>query len=644
MSPSARVWFAALICAAPAALAADAAFVDDLVAQARSQKLAEDPQWIRLGHWQARRFGGWHSQARGDFFVAPGGNDDPAAELDATLRGIFGLVPLSPEQVARKALPATCRFPARAAWLLQKLSIDPGRLPQDECPRLADYFRKLDPVSATLVFSSYYLNNPSSAFGHTFLRIHRRFEGVSPEKRDLLDYAIDYSATPDTGNPVLYAAKGLTGLFRGDFHLFPYYYKVREYNDYEARDLWEYDLALTPPQLFMLVAHLFELGSAWFPYYYIDENCSYQVLTALEAAVPEARLVDHVKVPVVPADTVKALYENPGLVREVHYRPSAVTQFEARIAGLSSAEQAVVRELAVNAEAPLPAGRPEEQIRIFDAAADLIDIRYARDLPFEPEGKGGQLKRRVLERRAGLLRPSPELDLPVPWGRQPQLAHGSARAAVSSGWADAAGPLVALEWRLALHDLGDVARGYPELAQIEFLPTELRLYPRSQSVQLERFDFVKVLSLHPMSLFDPALSWKMSAGAHRIRDGGCAGCLAFAGGFGSGFTLATAGDWLAVFAFGDVTVEAAPGLRGIWQAQALRVGIGPFGGARLRLGERGVFLVEGGWRWLPGAVAHQTWFAESSLRFEMAHWLALGVSARKDVDAAEGAAQVFVYY
>ena len=24
----------------------------------------------------------------------------------------------------------------------------------------------------------------------------------------------------------------------------PYYYKVREYNDYESRDLWEYELEL----------------------------------------------------------------------------------------------------------------------------------------------------------------------------------------------------------------------------------------------------------------------------------------------------------------------------------------------------------------------------------------------------------------
>ena len=116
------------------------------------------------------------------------------------------------------------------------------------------------------------------------------------------------------------------------------------------------------------------------------------------------------------------------------------------------------------------------------------------------------------------------------------------------------------------------------------------------------------------------------------------------GGFGSGFTLATASDWLALFAFGDVIVEAAPHLRGIWQAQSVRAGIGPSGGARLRLGDRGVFLAGGGWRWLPGAIAHQTWFAQGSLRVQAFRWMALGASARKDVKALEALGEVLVYY
>jgi hypothetical protein len=253
-------------CAARAA--ADVSPVGDLIARARALRLEEQTEWIRLGHWRRTLTGGWKSEAEGlDFFLAETGKRDPGAELEATLRGIFGEIPLTADQLARKVVPAACRFPARAAWLFGKLAFDPAQLPAQECPRLDEYWQRMEPESASLIFSSYYLNNPASAFGHTFLRIRKRDQGVSTERRELLDQGIDYSANADTANPVLYAFKGLTGLFPGSFHLFPYYYKVREYNDYESRDIWEYDLDLTPPQLAMLVAHIFELGSTWFDYY-----------------------------------------------------------------------------------------------------------------------------------------------------------------------------------------------------------------------------------------------------------------------------------------------------------------------------------------------------------------------------------------
>jgi hypothetical protein len=392
----------------------------------------------------------------------------------------------------------------------------------------------------------------------------------------------------------------------------------------------------------MLVAHLFELGSAVFPYYYVSENCSYQIIAALEPALPEAGLVDRLKWPVLPADTVKTLYEIPGLVGAVHYRPSLVTQFTARVAGFDSRERAAVRELARNAEAPLDPSL--DQVRVLDAASDLIDVRYAHELPFHPEGEGGQIKRRVLERRSQILKPSQELALEAPPDRQPQLAHGSGRAGVSGGYSDVAGGFAALDWRLTLHDLGEPARGYPELSQIEFLPVELRYYPRSQTVQLESFDFVNLVSLTPFTLFDPTLSRKVFIGAHRIRDDGCGGCLAFSAGYSSGFTFATSAGGLALFALADGTLEASPDLKGIWQAQAIRFGIGPSGGVRLRLGDRGVFLAQGGWRWLPGAVAHQTWFAQSSVHVQPLRWLGLAVTGRKEVNAAEVMGQALVYF
>jgi hypothetical protein len=619
-----------------------ASSVEELIARARALKLAQDEQWIRLGHWRRTFLGGWKSQADGpDFFLAAQGARDPAAELEATLRGIFGLLPLTPDQAARNVLPATCRFPARAAWLYGKLGFDPEQLPKEPCPRLDEYWKKLQPESASVIFSSYYLNNPASAFGHTFLRIRKHDPGVSPERRELLDAGIDYSANADTGNPVLYAFKGLTGLFRGEFRLFPYYYKIREYNDYESRDIWEYELALTPAQLAMLAAHIFELGSTWFDYYYIDENCSYHVLAALEAAAPELHLLDRIKVPVVPADTVKALFSNPGLVRSVRYRASARTQFRARIEGMPRDQVDAVQSLAGDPETRV--GFPAAvQIRVFDAAADLVDVRYAKDLPMHPDGEGGRIKQRVLERRASILEPSAELRIPPPLDKRPDVGHGSQRIETAAGWSSSRGGMLALGYRLGLHDLDDPPAGYPELSQIEFLPLSVRVY--QSAVELESFDAVNVVSLHAVSSFDQSLSWKVRAGAHRLRDGGCDGCLAGSFELGTGVTFALAEERFALFALGDVAVQAAPSLRGIERAPALRAGIGPSGGARLRLGDRAVWIASAQWLYFPAALVTSGWSIESNLRWEARPGLCLGLEWKRQIGATEAALQLLFYY
>ncbi len=85
--------------------------------------------------------------------------------------------------------------------------------------------------------------------------------------------------------------KGLLGLFRGDFRKVPFHFKVREYNDFESRDLWEYELAFSPAELELFAAHLWELGSTYFAYYYLSENCWYHVLASIEVVRPELDLL-----------------------------------------------------------------------------------------------------------------------------------------------------------------------------------------------------------------------------------------------------------------------------------------------------------------------------------------------------------------
>src|SRR5688572_16379463 len=178
----------------------------------------------------------------------------------------------------------------------------------------------MDPEGLTMVFASYYLNNPASMYGHTFFEINR------PDTRGLLDYTINFAAYPDTTNGILFAIKGLTGGYPGRFSTMPYYMKVQEYNNLESRDLWEYPLQLDSPSMDRLIRHLWEMGQASMGYYFFNKNCSYQLLPLLEVANPSLHVVERFKFKAIPADTLRAVITQPHLARPVRLRPSHVSK------------------------------------------------------------------------------------------------------------------------------------------------------------------------------------------------------------------------------------------------------------------------------------------------------------------------------
>ncbi|HET7786799.1 MAG TPA: DUF4105 domain-containing protein [Myxococcales bacterium] len=605
----------------------DRADLAALVAAARARHLASDRAWLRLVHYRPRLLGGVESDADGPaFFLAPGGKNDPEAELEATLAGFFAPLPGD-----EKIQHPQCQFPARLAWLSERLGIDPARLPQPSCTRLAEFRARVAARSVTLVFSSYYLNNPASAFGHTFLRLNKAAAAQSGRRFELVDSGIDYAATADTHNAILYAFKGLTGLFQGHWNNYPYFYKVREYADYESRDLWEYDLDLSPAETALLASHLWELGSTWFDYYYLTENCSQGILAALEAAAPRLELLRHVGPIVIPADTVKALYANPGLVRAVHFRPSIRTQFRTRLAALAPDERKALETVLDRPEAPLPGLTPLGEAHVLDAALDYVDFAHARELLDNVVTPAAGLKQRLMDRRSDVGVQSDEIEF-VPPATAPQLGHGSMRTGAGAGASTLAGPLAVYDFRLALHDLADPPAGYPALAQIEFLPVRVSYAPRAHAAALEQALLVDIVSLTDFGAFDRHPSWKAQLGATRLRDAGCRGCLAGIASIAGGLSTSIAGDRLTLYALADAALAGAPALDGL-AGSAMRLGIGPVGGARLALGDRLSVLGEGGWHALPWAASHSAFDLKLTLRVHLGRISLWAEAARWPVES-----------
>lgn len=521
-------------------------YLADLLSLASEQRLAEHREWRLLLHYRPSWLGGVVSQQDDPgFFLSPDGKTNPAAELEATLAGFF-----SAELVGRSKQPVQCAFVARYAWLNERLRFDPNRLPPQRCERFEKWFNEFNADGISLIFPAGFMNNPSSMFGHTFLRVDQR--GQTDQTR-ILAYTINYAAEvpPDVGPE--YAFKGVFGGYQGFYSTIPYYLKVQEYRDLENRDIWEYRLNLTEAQVRRLLMHAWEMGNAWFDYFFFDENCSYHILSLLDAADPSFHLTDRFGAYTLPSDTLRALMARPGLVGRVTYRPSRRTVVQRKRARLSADEdrwliQAIERPDSIKS-GEFTTRPAERQAFILDTASDYLLMRGEGD----PEDHGGYRarNRQVLATRSQLKMVSP--DVPIePFTQRPEIGHGTSRATAGVGWRnDALYEEVSV--RAAYHDLLDPEPGYTPDAQIEALALNLRHYHRFDQSRIERFTLLNMVSLSPMDRLFHAPSWRLNLGMNTIKYGTCNLCSNGNAGASIGGAVETAVLRREVwFAFADV--------------------------------------------------------------------------------------------
>lgn len=547
-----------LLTLAPAAGAAqDLDYARELKATASALKLARDRTWIVLLHYMPT-IGGWKSEADSpDFFMSPDGKTRPDLELAATLDMFF--LPAADFQFTERQHPQ-CAFPARYAWLKERLGFDPARLPEQPCPAFEEWKETLAAKSVTLVFTTEYLNNPASMFAHTFLRFDR-----DQRSSLLLSYAVSYSASQTSSNPIIYSVFGLTGGFPGNFSTLPYYLKVEEYNSMENRDLWEYQLLLKPEQVDRMVRHTWELGQTHFNYFYLDENCSYHILSLIEAAQPSLRLRERFSMYVAPVDTIHEITLTPGLVGNVKFRPSLRRNMQALRAALSADEAELAEDIIDGDGGPefegLASLPPERQALVLDAAQSLYRYRIGYGLSKEKEALAAAYERKLQMKRARLARVKVDVEVPVP-ERRPDEAHWSASARLGGG-ADSAGPFGEFWIRPVLQDLLSRQAGYARDTQIEMLALRLRAREDSPWVYPVKADLLNIFSLTPVQGWVMKPSWKLRLGYGTPLDTACAGwsCSAFSisGGPGLAFRSSVIG-YETLYFMGDLELLGGPGL------------------------------------------------------------------------------------
>lgn len=482
--------------------------------------LHDSPKWLRLLHYKKDFFGNYVSEADGKgFFLHPEGKYNPRKELEKSL-----------EVFASTSTPddnhPICRFPLRYKWLNQQQGL-PWKADFSNCKKYVSFFSKLAAKRASIIFSSYYLTNPNSAFGHTLLRLSR-FDDKN--ETEMLDYGINYAAKANETNPFLYAVKGLFGGFRGEFAAIPYYYKIREYSDFEFRDLWSYDLKLTFPEVLEMVDHIWELGNTHFDYFYFRENCSYHLLSILEVARPTLDLTSNYDLYSIPADTIRLL-KKEGLIEEGKRRESTYSRLKRLSRNLTQKELELSKYIArkpLDTKNKIAGLNQTQAAKVLDVSMEAFDY-YNFEKILLDDTATIEAKNHILVARAV----NPIITNSIPLENEvvdsPAVSHSPTRFTLSEKYFSDEGKSTRFEMRASLHDLLDPPQGSLKEAQLEV--GKISFDFKEQDYQDPRlvFDNLTVFNIKnfpEQNFWSSPTAWELDVGAKQLRRSECFDCPA----------------------------------------------------------------------------------------------------------------------
>lgn len=512
-------------------------------------RLATDPAWRALLHFPKGQALSLIDDSR--FFLAPNGQSDPQAELQATVQALYqenqnqaqaNAAPVVPKQDAQLEKNGTeadtepsasanntnigsendkfvqCRYPARTAWLKEKIPDLAAELHSLPCPRWSALLQQVQPHSATLVFPDGYLNSPASMFGHTLLRID------PPQEHALRGYAVNYAAQTAEENGLAYAFNGIFGLYKGLFSILPYSEKLKEYQFGEQRDMWEFRLNLSPAENLRLLQHVWELEGAYSYYYFFDKNCSYRLLSLLEAARPSLDLTSAKGLWVIPSDTIRQVQE-AGLLLHTSYRPSQAQKLRGLEKQLSPEDLTLLARLGDPAQDPAnfrwPSDTRQKRL-LLDASLEYLQYQHSKQ-NFSLEAYRQRYLYLLNERsRLGKLAASqtptnPALAQTDPAAPQdPTAGHNTTRIGIT-GVSQGSDSGYLLQLRPAYHDMRDRQAGYLQGAGIEFVSATMLMQGQSsKKIQLQELNLVSIDSMARQSALLKPWSWNVQFGWARL--------------------------------------------------------------------------------------------------------------------------------
>jgi len=477
--------------------------------------LAEKDSWLSLIHYRQNTFtNNYYSEIDGkEFFFAEAGRRHPSDELFATIEAMHRDV------VRESNLHPQCQFPARLTFLKNNISGFGPNLPAVKCRQYLEWRHFLNAESLSLVFTSPNVGNSGSIFGNSFLKINppklhknvfNKDKNVLPAKA--ISYALDVDA--EQQDEWFHTIKAAFGKYPGKITIESYVNRVARYKNSENRDIWEYQLNLSPLETEQLLEHVWELKHSKIDYYYLDENSAYLMLSLIDTVKPQLNLADSFSLQVLPVDTIRLLIDKE-IISSINYIPSTLTNLKYHYSKYSSSEQDIVLGLIDGSIAPTDPEFSElaatVKVFVLEVANQYLQLSFKRGEIDRISYKVRSLRLRKTRKK---LNAEIELADAPPPGIRPDQGHKTSHLTAGVGQNDSKN-FIELNWRPALHGLLDSDSSYDDGIQISYLDTAVRLDDDNGFVLIDRLHLISLYSLRARnSLFTP-WSFKFKAGLDR---------------------------------------------------------------------------------------------------------------------------------
>lgn len=480
--------------------------IDIYIRKANNIKLYENIKWLSLIHYKKTVGGKYESIIDNkDFFLSDNGKCEPKSELEATIKAFFN----SDNEETEMKQHAICQFPARFEFLNKYLQFPKNLLPAVDCKRFNKFFSDVNPEGLTIIFPTTYINNPASMFGHTLIRIDKKNSYKLNTHLDSI--IINYGAnTYGETSGIIYAFKGIFGLYDGFFSATEYYKMTNNYSNLENRDIWEYRLNFNQKEAEFYTKHIWELIYSKSNYYFFKRNCSYLILDTLNVLRPELNLTNDFLIYTAPIDTIRVLKEKDIIV-DSNYRASLQKQIQINETILNKKEIKTVKNIVKN-ETYNPTIDINNNI-IYETVYKLLQYKKLRneiDLSFYRRQSIKVLKNINNYDKSEYVEYKKQIS--------PDNGHFLKRIAVYSGHDHLKQNFFEISFKPVYHELVDNNDGFEPNSEISFFDTSIRYYFDNNKIDLEKLDFIKIKSFTTHDNFFKPLSFSVLFGINNIYD------------------------------------------------------------------------------------------------------------------------------